>query len=641
MAEATSSNSTNSGREPTATKPEATADTRRGKLLPQAAAGIAAPASSAETDTVAAPAYPGGDRSQAGTTAGQTSEVSQRRFEFLFAPNVGASLAPLAASSIGRTLESLEGVKVLDRISPPRISVFGSDDHPVAGDVVVAEMSWERALALQATAGNHVIMERNWELQHLGFLAPAFAGVGTVSASVAPPTTEVQIQVLGQGRPLARALVVLSAQGFPAQGETDADGKVTLPIYGSITTGIQSVYVKPFADFWETFIEHPSLAADAVNTIALEPLSAFAGSHFPGNPYLGWGQRLMGLEEDTLRKYTGRGVRIAIIDSGCDNQHPVLTHIGTGLDYTNVDGTGAPNPHTWTTDKLSHGTHCSGVIAGNGRNGIRGFAPEAEVHILKLFPDGRMDDLIRALKYCIENKIDVANCSLGSSEVSASVQVWMERARQAGVAVVVAAGNSAGPVQFPALLQSVLSVAAIGKEGNFPTYTYHRQTEPGSLPGLMGADGIFAPRFTCFGPQIKVCGPGVAVISSVPGGGYAAWDGTSMAAPHVTGLLALIAAHHPTIANMPRGAERVDRMLQIAIGSSVSVGLDAMHGGAGIPSVAGALQPKMQSWATPSFTAGSGLTPPAAADIELVVKAVLGQVLGAGWRSSLNGSFVT
>jgi hypothetical protein len=81
-------------------------------------------------------------------------------------------------------------------------------------------------------------------------------------------------------------------------------------------------------------------------------------------------------------------------------------------------------------------------------------------------------------------------------------------------------------------------------------------------------------------------------------------------------------------------------MLQIAIGSSVSVGLDAVHGGAGIPSVAGALQPKMQSWATPSFTAGSGFTPPTAADIEMVVKAVLGQVLGAGWRSSFNGSFV-
>jgi subtilisin family serine protease len=537
-------------------------------------------------------------------------------------------------------LESLEGVKVLNRIKPPSMSVFGSDDHPVAGDVVVAEMSWERALELQATAGNHVVMERNWELQHLGFLAPAFANVGAVSASVAPPTTKVQIQVLGQGHPLDRALVMLSGRGFPVQGETDANGMVTLPVYGSSTIGIEAVYVKPFADFWETFIQHPSLATDAVNTITLEPLSAFADSQFPGNPYLGWGQRLMGLNGDALQKYTGKGVRIAIIDSGCDNQHPALTHIGIGVDYTNVDASGAPNGQTWTTDTLSHGTHCAGVIAGNGGNGIRGFAPEAEVHILKLFPNGRFDDLIWALKYCVENKIDVVNCSLGSSEVSASVQVWVERARQAGVAVVVAAGNSAGPVQFPALLQNVLSVAAIGKEGNFPAYTYHRQTEPGPLPGLIGANGIFAPRFTCFGPQIKVSGPGVAIISSVPGGGYAAWDGTSMAAPHVTGLLALIAAHHPAIANMPHGAERVDRMFQIAIGGSMSVGLDGVHGGAGVPSVAGALQSTMQSGTTPSFATGSGFAPPIAPDIETLVKAVLAQIQSVGAHSGPNASFV-
>ena len=574
---------------------------------------------------------------QTGAAAGQTSEVSQRRFEFLFAPNFETSLAPLAASSIGRTLDGLEGVKVLDRIRPPGMGVFGSDEHPVAGDVVVAEMTWERALELQATAGKQVIMERNWELQHLGFLAPAFANAGAVSASVAPPMSKVQIQVLGEGQPLERALVMLSGHGFPVQGETDGNGMVTLPVYGSITTGIEAVYVKPFADFWETFIQHPSLATDAVNTITLEPLSAFADSHFPGNPYLGWGQRLMGLEGDALQKYTGKGVRIAIIDSGCDNQHPVLTHINTGLDYTNVDASGAANPQTWTIDKLSHGTHCAGVIAGNGHNGIRGFAPEAEVHILKLFPDGRMDDLIRALKYCIENRIDVANCSLGSSEVSASVQVWMERARQAGVAVVVAAGNSAGPVQFPALLQNVLSVAAIGKEGNFPAFTYHRQTEPGPLTGLMGSDGIFAPRFTCFGPQIKVCGPGVAIISSVPGGGYAAWDGTSMAAPHVTGLLALVAAHHPAIASMPRGAERVDRMFQIAESESMSVGLDAVHGGAGLPSVTGALQPRMQSRVTPPFSTGARFAPPTALDIDMVVNAVLAQIKNA---SSFNGSFV-
>jgi subtilisin len=442
------------------------------------------------------------------------------------------------------------------------------------------------------------------------------------------PTTNVQIQVLGQGgQPLARALVMLSGRNFPVQGETDANGTVTLPIYGSSTIGIDSIYVKPFANFWEVFIQHPSLSTSAVNTITLDPLASFSRVHFPASPYIGWGQRMMGLDETTSQTFTGRGVRIAIIDSGCDTQHPALRQIATGLDYTNLDADGNPNAQSWTSDTLSHGTHCAGIIAGNGQGGnIRGFAPEAEVHVLKLFPNGRFDDLIKALKYCIDNKIDIANCSLGSDQGSETVKLWLDFARQAGVAVVVAAGNSAGPVQFPAQLGNVLSVAAIGQQGNFPSDTYHQQTEPAALPGIVGVNGVFSPRFTCFGPQIKVCGPGVAIISSVPDSGYAAWDGTSMAAPHITGLLALIAAHHPAMASMPRDASRVDRMFQIATGSGTSVGLDAMHGGAGLPSVAAALRATAQA---PAATATLALSPSITPDIAAVVQAVLASMRAA------------
>jgi subtilisin family serine protease len=256
---------------------------------------------------------------------------------------------------------------------------------------------------------------------------------------------------------------------------------------------------------------------------------------------------------------------------------------------------------------MSHGTHCAGIITGNGHQGIRGFAPEAEVHALKLFPGGKFDDLISSLKYCIDNRIDVVNCSLGSDQNSEIVFQWMERARQAGVAVVVAAGNSSGPVQFPAVLPNVLCVSAVGQDGNYPADTFHQQTMPNATLGLIGVNGLFAARFSCYGPQVKVSGPGVAIISSVPGGGYAAWDGTSMAAPHVTGLLALVAAH-PAFAAMPRNANRVDRLFQAVIGGAVATGLDALHGGAGIPSLARALS----------------LTPqPAQADVNDIVKSVL------------------
>lgn len=557
-----------------------------------------------------------------------TAEVSQRQFQFLFAPNLDGGLRPMSANAISSTLANIEGVRIVDQIKAPNLDVMASDHEPVAGDVVVAEMCWERAMELNATSTRQIIMERNWELRHLGYFAPNFAGAAGATLVSAAPTIKLTIKVQGDGgRPIARAQVIAYGHGFPVQGETDADGKVVLAIYASSLIGVEAIYVKPFADFWEKFISHPALFPDSDNIITLEPLSAFPESQFPGNPFIGWGERLMGLDRDTMQQYSGKGARVAIIDSGCDNSHPVLTHVSTGLDLTDPKLDGAGAARNWQVDTLSHGTHCAGIITGNGVSGLRGFAPEAEVHILKLFPGGRFDVLIRALKYCIDNQIDVVNCSLGSDQGSELVRLWMEKARQAGVAVVVAAGNSAGPVQFPALLPNVLSVSAIGKAGNFPGDTYHRQTEPSVLPGLVGPNGIFAPKFSCFGPEIKLCAPGVAVISSVPGGGYAAWDGTSMAAPHITGLLTLIAAHHPAIATMPRDAARVDRMLQILTDSASSVGLDRMHGGAGIPAIG-------SSFSGTPRAGQNGVSP----NIDAIVSAVLSQLQRLGVNPGINAA---
>lgn len=556
-----------------------------------------------------------------------TAEVSQRQFQFLFTPNFDSELSPLSVHSIGNTLEKIDGVRIIDRIHASNLDVMAAGHEPVAGDVVVAEMSWEKAMALSATSTKQIIMERNWELRHLGSFAPNFAGPTGATVVAPAPTIKFTVRVLGdKGQPIPRAQVIAYGHGFPVQGETDVNGKVVLAIYASSLIGVEAIYVKPFSDFWEKFIAHPALLPDADNVITLESLSAFPQSQFPGNPFIGWGERLMGLDREAMQRYSGKGARVAIIDSGCDNTHPVLTHITNGVDLTDPTLDAPGQARNWQIDTLSHGTHCAGVITGSGINGMRGFAPEAEVHILKLFPGGRFDVLIRGLKYCIDNQIDVVNCSLGCDQGSELVRLWLDKARQAGVAVVVAAGNSGGPVQFPALLPNVLSVSAIGQAGNFPGDTYHQQTEPSVLPGLVGANGIFAPRFSCFGPEIKLCAPGVAVISSVPGGGYAAWDGTSMAAPHITGVLALIAAHHPAIASMPRDAARVDRMFQVLIDSASSVGLDRMHGGAGIPAIGS------------TFLAGaprlgqSGKSP----DIDAIVSAVLSQMQKLGANPAVN-----
>jgi Subtilase family len=128
----------------------------------------------------------------------------------------------------------------------------------------------------------------------------------------------------------------------------------------------------------------------------------------------------------------------------------------------------------------------------------------------------------------------------------------------------------------------VLAVAAIGRLHEFPADSYHTQ----SLTPQMDSNGFYAARFSCFGPEIAVCAPGVAITSSVPDNNYAAWDGTSMAAPHVTGLAALVLAHHPDFqgAIRMRNAQRVERLFQIIKASCrpVIVG-DQRRTGFGLP----------------------------------------------------------
>jgi subtilisin len=377
------------------------------------------------------------------------------------------------------------------------------------------------------------------------------------------------------GQPLPNATVFVYGLGFPSQGLTGDNGEVTVTLFGSTLDTVQAIYVKPAADYWDRMIDHPVLS-DGVNTLQLRPLSdTFRG--FPQAATTGWGQRIMKLDQIDP-SLAGQGVKIGIIDSGCDNSHPQLTHITRGMDFTNNRDTAS-----WIRDTMSHGTHCAGIIAGasNQLKGVRGFAPMAEVHALKVFPGGRFSDLIDALDQCIDRQLDIVNLSLGSSETSELVAHKLVEVRQHGVACIVAAGNASGPVQFPGSEPSVLTVSAIGKLEEFPADSYHAQTV---VPNLV-AGAMFSPKFTCFGPQVSVAGPGVAIVSTVPGGGYASWDGTSMATPHITGMGALLLAHHPMFrdGNRVRNEQRVAQLFSLLASAAVRMLGDPTREGVGVP----------------------------------------------------------
>jgi subtilisin len=572
---------------------------------------------------------PGDPGSAAGRGVG-ISDVQSRKVQYMFAARDRVGLTTLGAgplptydaNQVFDALSHMPEVEVIRRIKPSGLATLSAGPQ-VSRDIVVAVTTPEQGLYLQSIAHPGMIVERDYLLKHLAGLAPQFAGQPQAPLQTIPVNADVKFHVQdAAGNPLSNAEVyIYTEDGSQDQAISDASGDATLTIAGGYLNKVLALYVKPFANYWEKFVSRPALESAKTNIVTLRPLADFKEAGFPANPFYGWGQRLMSLNR-TDSTLTGRGIKIAIIDSGCDNNHPALRQIRIGCDYTTLDPNGNPDPRSWNTDSMGHGTHCAGMIAGNGENNhIRGFCPEAEIHILKLFPGGAFNNLVAALQYCIDNQIDVVNCSLGSDARSEIVQQELTRAREAGVAVVVAAGNSSGAVQFPALVPGVMCVSAIGQEGQFPDDTYHAQT---ARPGSVLVNGLFAAKFSCYGPEVKVCAPGVAVISSVPGG-YSALDGTSMAAPAITGLAGLIAAHHPDFAGrrMPGNAGQVDRLFQLVIGLAQPIGLNPLIGGAGLPT-------------TPrDFTAGTGLQQPGVTPPSFMseLEAAIQQGLMAGFQS--------
>ncbi|HTX24524.1 MAG TPA: S8 family serine peptidase [Steroidobacteraceae bacterium] len=469
-------------------------------------------------------------------------------------------------------LSHQEQVEIVKRIKLSETQPFAVDEG--TNEVVVARIDEGRAARLRASAPPYLIIERDSLLNHSDYLS--VPGGISMLLPLRAIATEVTVRVLGErDQPLARATVVIEGGGASAQAVTDENGTARLTFFGGSSEAVQMLFVRAAANHWDRLLAAPPLS-HGVNTVKLRPLSDLFPS-FPGERLIGWGQRLMRLDP-SARRLTGSGVRVGLIDSGCDTSHPLLRHITRGKDFTEGGDSG------WTQDVLSHGTHCAGIInAASTGQGIVGCAPEAELHVFKLLPGGRTGDLLAALDECIQRDLDVISIGVASDTYSELVTQKLQEAQQKGIVCIAAAGNSGGAVGFPALVPGVIAVSAIGKLREFPADSSHARS---IIPQLIGGDGIFAARFSCAGPQIAVSGPGVAVVSTVPGGGYAAADGTSAAAAHVTGLAALLLAHHPLLQEGPfqgRSAPRVQALFELIRASAVPHFFDPQRSGAGVP----------------------------------------------------------
>jgi subtilisin len=544
-----------------------------------------------EQPNASQPHSPGASRSGStrGGAAGLPGKVltSQKRQYLIasrrtdgFTPVVG--FQPAALEFVEQALRNSPDVEIVDNIGPKGLVGTLADGLAGMPNVIVARMADDKAEILRQQSRGYLIVEPDQPL-HLDQSEAAQPAMVTATAATGGPEVEVAITVLGKdSNPVEDAEVYLFGSVFTARGTTDERGRVTLSLEGDTPESVRGLYVKPKSDYWTFYQPQPALDTGQPNVVVLRPLSD-SFPDFPRRQTMGWGQKAMRLDQ-LPANYRGQGARVAILDSGIAPTHQNLRAIRFGFDVINKK----TDPNSWNRDTVAHGSHCAGIIAGADDGfGIRGFAPEAEVHICKLFPGGHISQLIDALEYCIEKQIDIVNLNLGENERSEALEQQILRAKRLGVACIAAAGNSGAAVEYPASSPNVLAVAAIGRLGEFPPDSYHAQTV-----GVADANGFFSPKFSCFGPEIAVCAPGVAILSSVPPNNYAVWDGTSMAAAHVAGLAALILVHHPDFQGRfkMRNADRVDRLFQIIKSSTRPVNLgDPRRTGFGVPDVLAAL----------------------------------------------------
>lgn len=220
--------------------------------------------------------------------------------------------------------------------------------------------------------------------------------------------------------------------------------------------------------------------------------------------------------------YTGKGIKIAVLDTGIGPHQDII--VSGGVSFVGGD----------YHDRNGHGTSVAGIIgAKNNAFGTIGVAPNAQLYAVKVLPDrgsGTITALIKGINWAIANKMDIINMSLTTPVNYPPLQDACERAYRAGILLVGIAGN-------------------FGADGGKDTTRY-----PAKYPSVIAVGNITSSNTryytSSYGPSLEVVAPGKSIYSPYKNHSYTYMTGTSMAAPYVTGILALLKQKYPTLTNI-------------------------------------------------------------------------------------------
>ncbi len=228
-------------------------------------------------------------------------------------------------------------------------------------------------------------------------------------------------------------------------------------------------------------------------------------------------------------KLDGTGVTIAVIDTGIDSSHPDLA--GTVIDGVDFSSVGVPKGTSGVGSSAFHGTMVASLIAGqgSGESGVIGVAPGAKLLSISIglgVPGSDTDaQIAHAVKWAVDNEADIINLSLTRNS-----QTWPK------------SWDEAFSYAFD---NDVIVVAAAGNR----TDKSSRPSAPATIPGVVSVGGVTKAKepaeASTAGLGVAISAPAEDLLGSYPGEGYRVWDGSSAAAPIVSGLLALMSQADP------------------------------------------------------------------------------------------------
>lgn len=263
--------------------------------------------------------------------------------------------------------------------------------------------------------------------------------------------------------------------------------------------------------------------------------------------YYQWHHAVIGSAQAWAYGYTGKGIKVAVLDTGLNPSHEDIqaqTHV--------ID------ENIGSEDTNGHGTHVAALIGAKGNNGLGGVgvAPDAEIISLKVIGErtGTTDTIIAGIQKAIECDADIINLSLGSVVYHGLFERKVMEAYEAGIAVFGAAGNDgSNSYYYPAAFQGAIMVGALDKSNQRAAFSNHSSA-------------------------VRYVAPGASIVSATINGSnrYSALNGTSQATPITAGIAAILLSSGKV---QGEGSKRVDNLLKIMDNGCIKVSGSGMGKG--------------------------------------------------------------